>query len=63
MDNPQFDGTAASREIHVGGSVVRVVSTGVHYRDHVVTLDEGSFRQQGRQFHLERELQRRKQFD
>ena len=50
MDNPQFDGTAASREIHVGGSVVRVVSTGVHYRDHVVTLDEGSFRQQGGSF-------------
>ncbi len=27
-----------------------MVSTGVHYRDHVVTLDEGSFRQQGGSF-------------
>ena len=45
FDSPAFDGTASSREITIAGNTIRNVSTGVHYKDQVVTVDEGSFHQ------------------
>lgn len=45
FDSPAFDGTASSREITIAGNTIRNVSTGVHYKDSVVTVDEGSFHQ------------------
>jgi autotransporter translocation and assembly factor TamB len=45
FDNPAFDGTASTRSITIGGNTIRDVSTGIHYRDNVVSIDEGSFRQ------------------
>ena len=45
FDSPDFDGTASSREITIAGNTIRNVSTGVHYKDQIVTVDEGSFHQ------------------
>jgi translocation and assembly module TamB len=45
FDSPRFDGTASTRSITIGDNTLRDVSTGIHYRDNVVSLDEGSFRQ------------------
>ena len=45
FDNPAFDGTASTRSITIGGNTIRNVSAGIHYKDNVVSIDEGSFRQ------------------
>lgn len=45
FDSPSFDGTASTRSITIGDNTLRDVSTGIHYKDNVVTIDEGSFRQ------------------
>lgn len=46
MDNPMFDGTLSSRDIAIGGTHLYMISTGIHYGDHLVSLDDGAFRQQ-----------------
>lgn len=45
VDSPVFDGMASTREITIGGNTIRNVSAGIHYKDGLVSLDEGSFRQ------------------
>lgn len=50
FDSPDFDGTASSREITIAGNTIRNVSTGVHYKDQIVTVDEGSFHQKNGTF-------------
>ncbi len=50
MEKPTFDGTLSSREITIGGTSLYMISTGIHYVDHLVSLDEGSFRQQNGTF-------------
>lgn len=44
-DSPVFDGMASTREITVMGNTIRNVSAGIHYKNDLISLDEGSFRQ------------------
>lgn len=48
--NPVFDGKLSSREMAIGGTSIHMISTGIHYRDHLVSLDEGAFRQRNGSF-------------
>lgn len=50
VDNLSFDGIASAREVTIGGNTIRNVSSGIHYRDHVVYVDEGFFRQKAGTF-------------
>ena len=45
FEDPSFDGSAWAREITIGGSTIWNVSTGIHYKNNVVSVDEGSFHQ------------------
>ena len=45
MDHPEFSGSASSREIRIGGAILENLSTGVTYRDHLFSVDDGQFRQ------------------
>ena len=49
-DNPIFDGTVSSRQIALGGTAIYMASTGIHYQNHVVSLDDGAFNQLNGQF-------------
>ena len=44
-DSPVFDGMASTRQITIAGNTIRNVSAGIHYKDGLISLDEGSFRQ------------------
>lgn len=43
IDNPEFVGSASSREIRIGDARLGNLSTGVKYRDHVFSVDDGKF--------------------
>lgn len=49
-NNPVFDGKLMSREMAIGGTSIHMISTGIHYQDHLVSLDEGAFRQRNGTF-------------
>ena len=50
LDAPIFDGRLSSREMTIGGTSLYMISTGIHYQDHLVSLDDGAFRQRNGTF-------------
>ncbi len=50
LDNPTFDGIVSSREVTIGGTALYMISTGLHYQNHLVSLDDGAFYQQNGKF-------------
>lgn len=50
VDNPSFDGQAFSREIEIAGNKINIASAGIRYKDHMISLEDGTFRQKSGQF-------------
>lgn len=45
FDNPLFHGMVQSREVTLEGGKLHMLSMGIDYRDHVLSVTDGSFRQ------------------
>lgn len=50
VQDPDFTGQAFSREIVIGGNKVNIASAGIRYRNHMLSVEDGTFRQNSGRF-------------
>lgn len=50
VQDPDFTGQAFSREIVIGGNKVNTASAGIRYKSHMLSVEDGTFRQKSGRF-------------
>lgn len=50
VQNPNFEGQAFSREIVIAGNRINIASAGIRYKDHMLSVENGTFRQKSGRF-------------